>query len=66
MHVLEAGGGLLVDDAAVDAAWVRETVVPLAVDTARLDAMSVAAASVGTRDGDELLADLVVRAAGGR
>ena len=65
-HVVEAGGGLLVDDAAVDAAWVRDTVVPLALDTARLEAMSAAAASVGTRDGDELLADLVVRAAGGR
>jgi UDP-N-acetylglucosamine--N-acetylmuramyl-(pentapeptide) pyrophosphoryl-undecaprenol N-acetylglucosamine transferase len=63
-HVVEAGGGLLVDDAAVDAAWVRDTVVPLALDAGRLDAMSVAAASVGERGGDELLADLVARAGG--
>ena len=64
--VIGAGGGLLVEDAAVDAAWVRSAVVPLATDRARLDTMAAAAASVGERGGDELLADLVVAAAGGR
>ncbi|NHA66790.1 undecaprenyldiphospho-muramoylpentapeptide beta-N-acetylglucosaminyltransferase [Phycicoccus flavus] len=64
--VLDAGGGLLVEDAAVNADWVREVVVPLAQDTPRVAAMSAAAASVGERDGDEKLADLVVRAAQGR
>ena len=61
--VVRAGGGLLVDDAAVDAAWVRSTVVPLVTDATRLAAMATAAASVGERGGDELLADLVVAAA---
>ena len=61
--VVAAGGGILVDDAAVDGAWVREVVTGLATDTARLEAMASAAASVGERGGDELLADLVVAAA---
>ncbi len=65
-HVVEAGGGLLVDDATVDPAWVGSTVVPLVTDTRRVATMAAAAASVGERDGDELLADLVVRAAGRR
>ncbi|MBR7744418.1 undecaprenyldiphospho-muramoylpentapeptide beta-N-acetylglucosaminyltransferase [Phycicoccus sp. BSK3Z-2] len=59
-----AGGGLLVDDADVDPAWVEASVLPLARDAERLAAMSEAAASVGERDGDEKLADLVHRAAG--
>ena len=62
--VVGAGGGLLVEDAAVDAAWAREVVLPLTRDRDRLEAMSRASASVGERDGDEKLADLVARAAG--
>jgi UDP-N-acetylglucosamine--N-acetylmuramyl-(pentapeptide) pyrophosphoryl-undecaprenol N-acetylglucosamine transferase len=61
--VVEAGGGLVVEDPAVTVSWVRETVVPLVLDVERLSAMSAAASSVGERDGDELLADLVVAAA---
>ena len=60
--VVEAGGGALTEDAAVTPAWVREQVVPLLTDPERVAAMSAAAASVGERDGDELLADLVGRA----
>jgi UDP-N-acetylglucosamine--N-acetylmuramyl-(pentapeptide) pyrophosphoryl-undecaprenol N-acetylglucosamine transferase len=61
--VVAAGGGILVDDAAVDATWVRGTVAGLAGDGGRLATMAAAAASVGRRDGDELLADLVATAA---
>ena len=61
--VIEAGGGILVDDASVTAAWVDEVVRPLALDAPRLAAMGSAAASVGERGGDELLADLVDAAA---
>ena len=65
--VIAAGGGLLVDDAAVTPAWVGDVVRPLALDADRLATMAAAAASVGERGGDELLADLVVAAArGGR
>ncbi len=54
-----AGGGLLVEDAAVTPDWVTSTFVPLALDADRVAAMAVASASVGERGGDELLADLV-------
>ena len=63
--VIAAGGGLLVDDATVTAQWVDDVVRPLALDPSRLAAMAAASASVGERGGDELLADLVVAAAGG-
>ncbi|HET9021386.1 MAG TPA: undecaprenyldiphospho-muramoylpentapeptide beta-N-acetylglucosaminyltransferase [Ornithinibacter sp.] len=58
-----AGGGLLVDDASVTRAWVTSVVSALVLDADRLAAMAAASASVGERDGDELLADLVVSAA---
>ncbi len=62
--VEEAGGGVVAADHTVTPAWVADTVVPLALDPDRLRRMSAAAASVGERDGDELLADLVDAAAG--
>lgn len=57
--VVAAGGGLLVDDAAVDAAWVEREVVPLLHDADRLARMSAAASHAGERHADERLADLV-------
>ena len=60
--VVDAGGGLLVDDAAFDAGAVRATVLPLLRDPARLAAMGAAAAALGHRDADEALADLVLAA----
>lgn len=60
--VVAAGGGLLVEDAAVTPFWVEETIIPLLRDADRVGRMSAAAASVGERDGDEKLADLVVEA----
>jgi UDP-N-acetylglucosamine--N-acetylmuramyl-(pentapeptide) pyrophosphoryl-undecaprenol N-acetylglucosamine transferase len=53
--VVEAGGGLLVDDAELSPRWVAETVLPLITDPARLGAMSADAARYGRRDGDEAL-----------
>jgi UDP-N-acetylglucosamine--N-acetylmuramyl-(pentapeptide) pyrophosphoryl-undecaprenol N-acetylglucosamine transferase len=60
--VVDAGGGLLVDDAAFDPAFVRSAVLPLLTDPARLAAMGAAAASLGHREADEALADLVLTA----
>lgn len=57
--VVAAGGGILVDDELVDAAWVNSAVVPLAADSDRLTAMAQAAAKIGERSADERLADLV-------
>ena len=60
--VVDAGGALLVDDAAFDAACVRSTVLPLVTDPSRLRAMGEAASATGSRDADESLADLVLSA----
>ena len=57
--VVAAGGALLVDDAAVDAAWVEREVVPLLGDPDRLARMSAASSQVGERHADVRLADLV-------
>lgn len=62
-HVLQAGGGLLVEDAAMTSAWVEAELIPLLRDPLRLRAMASAAASVGVRGGDDLVADLVAEAA---
>ncbi len=64
--VVDAGGGLMVDDAACTPEWVRETLVPVLADPARLAALGAAAAAFGIRDGDEQLADMVTAAAATR
>ena len=61
--VVEAGGGLLVDDAAVTPEWVRTTVPALLTDQARLAAMGKAAAGLIPLDADEKLARLILEAA---
>ncbi|HLL65996.1 MAG TPA: UDP-N-acetylglucosamine--N-acetylmuramyl-(pentapeptide) pyrophosphoryl-undecaprenol N-acetylglucosamine transferase [Micromonosporaceae bacterium] len=53
--VVDAGGGLLVEDGDVTPAWIESTLVPLVLDPTRLAAMSAAAARYGRRDGDESL-----------
>ncbi len=58
--VVAAGGGLLVDDAALTPEWVRATVPSLVTDTERLTAMSQAAAGLIRRDADERLARLIL------
>ena len=60
--VVAAGGGLLVDDAALTPAWVESTLLQLLADRARVDAMTRAATGVGERGADELLADMVLAA----
>ena len=60
---VDAGGGLLVDDAELDAAWIARVLVPLVQDGERLAAMSQAARRLGHRRADEDLADLVLGAA---
>ncbi len=61
--VVQAGGGLLIDDAALSAAWIDNVVVPLVNDPARLSAMSAAASGIVRRDAAERLAAMVVEAA---
>lgn len=60
LPVVEAGGGLLVDDAELSPAWIEKAAVPLLRDPARLAGMGAAAAHYGRRDGDEALREFVL------
>jgi UDP-N-acetylglucosamine--N-acetylmuramyl-(pentapeptide) pyrophosphoryl-undecaprenol N-acetylglucosamine transferase len=60
--VIEAGGGLLVDDADLTSAWVAAHVVPLLQDGARLATMGAAAAHLIPLDADEKLARMILAA----
>jgi UDP-N-acetylglucosamine--N-acetylmuramyl-(pentapeptide) pyrophosphoryl-undecaprenol N-acetylglucosamine transferase len=62
LPVVEAGGGLLVDDTEMTPAFVERTVIPLARDPHRLAAMGAAAAAYGRRDGDQALLQFVYEA----
>ncbi|UUZ59646.1 UDP-N-acetylglucosamine--N-acetylmuramyl-(pentapeptide) pyrophosphoryl-undecaprenol N-acetylglucosamine transferase [Nocardioides sp. B-3] len=57
--VIDAGGGLLVADAALTPEWVAATLPGLLTDRARLDAMGAAAAGVIPLDADEKLARMI-------
>lgn len=63
--LVAAGAALLVDDADLDAAYLRETVLPLATDRERLDAMSAAAVRGGARDAADVVARSALAAARG-
>lgn len=58
--VVDAGGGLLVDNAAVTPDWVRATVPQLLHDRERLTAMSTAAQGVIRTDADDRLAKIIL------
>ena len=60
--VVDAGGALLVADAAFTPEWVASTVPALATDLPRLAAMSAAASGLIRRDADERLARIVLEA----
>ncbi|PZS35237.1 MAG: UDP-N-acetylglucosamine--N-acetylmuramyl-(pentapeptide) pyrophosphoryl-undecaprenol N-acetylglucosamine transferase [Pseudonocardiales bacterium] len=64
LPVVNAGGGLLVDDADLSPAWIRDTLLPVLTDDAALGRMTKAAALAGRRDGDTALAELVREATG--
>jgi UDP-N-acetylglucosamine--N-acetylmuramyl-(pentapeptide) pyrophosphoryl-undecaprenol N-acetylglucosamine transferase len=60
--VVDAGGGLLVQDAALTAEWVRAAVPGLVTDRNRLETMSSAAADLIPLDADERLARMILDA----
>lgn len=64
--VVDAGGGLLVDDSALTSEWVVATIPDLARDTGRLVRMSTAASGLIPRDADDKLARMILDAAGRR
>ena len=63
MPIVAAGGGLLVDDAALTADWVLREIVPRISDPATLAAMSRHAEQTGARDADVVLAGRVLTVA---
>lgn len=65
-EVVAAGGGILVEDAALTPVWVDVVLLPLLMDPDRIARMGVAAATVGRRDADEALVDLILSAFEGR
>jgi UDP-N-acetylglucosamine--N-acetylmuramyl-(pentapeptide) pyrophosphoryl-undecaprenol N-acetylglucosamine transferase len=62
--VIDAGGGILVDDADLTPDWVASHVVPLLRDPERLAAMGAAAAHLIPLDADEKLARMILSAGG--
>ena len=65
LPVVEAGGGLLVEDAELTPSWIGRTVVPLLTDPAALAGYARHAAAAGVPDADERLADIVLTVARG-
>ena len=63
LPVVEAGGGLLVDDAELSPAWIDARLLPLLTDPAALSGYARAAAPAGAPDADERLADIVLEVA---
>jgi UDP-N-acetylglucosamine--N-acetylmuramyl-(pentapeptide) pyrophosphoryl-undecaprenol N-acetylglucosamine transferase len=61
--LVDAGGALMVSDAAFTAQWVRTTLPALVTDTDRLAAMARAGSGLFRRDADRRLAELVVEVA---
>jgi len=61
--IIDAGGGLLVEDAGLSADWIAANVLPIMTDPERCAAMSRAAAEFGHRDADDALAKLVLEVA---
>jgi len=64
LPVVDAGGGLLVEDAALDGERVLHVLAPLLLDAEQRREMETAAASHGQRDADERLRQLVLDAVG--
>jgi len=54
--IADAGGGIIVDDAALSPGWIADTLLPILLDPELVAAMSHAAAGSGMRDADRRLA----------
>ncbi|MBT2512075.1 undecaprenyldiphospho-muramoylpentapeptide beta-N-acetylglucosaminyltransferase [Arthrobacter sp. ISL-30] len=56
------GAALMVEDKALNPEWVREHLIPLLTDSGRLAEMSRKSESLGIRNADQLMAELVLEA----
>jgi UDP-N-acetylglucosamine--N-acetylmuramyl-(pentapeptide) pyrophosphoryl-undecaprenol N-acetylglucosamine transferase len=61
---VDAGAALMVEDADLTPAKVADLVIPLVTDADRVAKMSAAAVGMGHRQADEVLAKIVLEAAG--
>jgi UDP-N-acetylglucosamine--N-acetylmuramyl-(pentapeptide) pyrophosphoryl-undecaprenol N-acetylglucosamine transferase len=66
LPIERAGGGLIVADADLSPRWICEVLLPVMLDTQLVAGMSEAAARLGSRDTDDLLAAEVMRIIAGR
>jgi UDP-N-acetylglucosamine--N-acetylmuramyl-(pentapeptide) pyrophosphoryl-undecaprenol N-acetylglucosamine transferase len=57
--VVEAGGGILVDDVAFLPSWIDTELLPLLADRERVSTMGERAAGVGVRDGSDRMVSLI-------
>ncbi|MGV0646009.1 undecaprenyldiphospho-muramoylpentapeptide beta-N-acetylglucosaminyltransferase [Mycolicibacterium sp. XJ2546] len=60
LPVVNAGGGLIVDDAELSPSFVANTVVGLLTDTGRMQSMTAAAALAGHRDAAQRIAQIAL------
>jgi UDP-N-acetylglucosamine--N-acetylmuramyl-(pentapeptide) pyrophosphoryl-undecaprenol N-acetylglucosamine transferase len=60
LPIEQAGGGLIVADAALTPEWIEQTLLPILLDAELVAAMSKAAADSGNRDADRQLAQVVL------
>lgn len=58
--IVQAGGGIMIDDADLSAEWIIQTLLPILNDPERVVAMSEAASRMGRADADETLASKVL------
>ncbi|MGY2747179.1 UDP-N-acetylglucosamine--N-acetylmuramyl-(pentapeptide) pyrophosphoryl-undecaprenol N-acetylglucosamine transferase [Pseudarthrobacter sp. O4] len=61
--LVEAGGALIVADSAFTPEWLRQNLIPLLLDGARLARMAASSGQLGIRNADRRMADLVIAAA---
>ena len=66
LPIERAGGGLIIDHAALSPEWFRDVLVPVLLDPDLVAAMSEAASEMGARDSDEWLAAEVLDVIRGR
>ncbi len=64
LPIERAGGGLIVEDAALTPEWIRDMLIPILLDPDLVAAMSQSAADMGARESDEWLAAEVLHAMG--
>lgn len=64
LPVVQAGGGLMVEDAQLTPEWLRDNLAPVLADPNRVAEMSEAASRIGRRDADTTLARMVFDAVG--